>query len=173
MCAGRGGSSLFAYDIRALFLPCTPDEKTYLPTCAPNGESDHHMRLQSLIRILTGPMLDSQGCKVSSCRQLKLIKLCRCAGWFESYLCTHVHRYVFFILGSNGFAFLFFDHCMILLPTLVIVEISSLKTPKQFELSIVIKFLGWSPINFCFVYLRISRFFSFVAIAAGSIKTSL
>ena len=47
---------------------------------------------QKLIRIITGHILDSQGCKVSSCRQRRLIRLCGCAGTLESWLAAHVKR---------------------------------------------------------------------------------
>ena len=35
----------------------------------------------------------SQECKVSSCRQRRLIGLCRCVGWFEASLCTRVRSF--------------------------------------------------------------------------------
>ena len=49
----------------------------------------------SLIRIFTRTILDTQGCQVSSCRKQRLWPLCRCAGWLESSLSTHVTRYFF------------------------------------------------------------------------------
>ena len=45
---------------------------------------------------------DSQGCKISSCGQLRLIRLRGCAGWFESSFGAHVRRYVFSCCGSSG-----------------------------------------------------------------------
>ena len=44
----------------------------YLRTCAPNADSGQRAHLRSLIRIFTGRILDSQGCKVSSCGKRRL-----------------------------------------------------------------------------------------------------
>ena len=51
-------------------------QKTYFRSCAPSEFSDQPAYLHSLIRTFTEYILDSQGCKVSSCRQLQLIRLC-------------------------------------------------------------------------------------------------
>ena len=53
------------------------------------------LHIPAVNRIFTGNILDSQGCKISSYRQWRLIRLCRCASWFESSLGTHVRRYIF------------------------------------------------------------------------------
>ena len=50
-------------------------------------------------RIFTGRIWDNQGCKVSSFGQLRLIRLCGCAGWSESSLGAHIRRYVFLRFG--------------------------------------------------------------------------
>ena len=50
-------------------------KKPYLRTCAPSKDSDQPAHLCSLIRIFTGGILDSRGCKVSSCGQRRLIRL--------------------------------------------------------------------------------------------------
>ena len=42
-------------------------QKMYRWTCGPCKSSDQPVCLHSLIRIFTGCILDSQGCKVSSC----------------------------------------------------------------------------------------------------------
>ena len=63
-------------------------------------DSDQSALLHSLIRIFSGHILASQGCKVSSCNQQRLIWLHRCTGWFESSLGTHTKRYVFSCWGS-------------------------------------------------------------------------
>ena len=47
--------------------------KTYLRTCAPSEDSDQPAHSRSLIRIFTERILDSQGCKVSSCRVTKAL----------------------------------------------------------------------------------------------------
>ena len=67
-------------------------------SCAPN--EDAHSR--SLIRFFTGRILDSQWFKVSSCGQRRLIRLRRCAGWFDSSLSAHARRYVSSHSGSNN-----------------------------------------------------------------------
>ena len=46
--------------------------KTYLRIRTPSEESDQTAHSRSLIRFFTGRVLDSQGCNVSSCRQLSL-----------------------------------------------------------------------------------------------------
>ena len=43
--------------------------KTYHRTCGPSEDSDQTAHSRSLIRIFTGRILDSQGCKISSCGQ--------------------------------------------------------------------------------------------------------
>ena len=65
-----------------------------LSTCVLSEDSNKPAHSHSLIRIYTGHILNSQGCKVSSCRQQRLID-CACTGCFESLLCVHVRRYVF------------------------------------------------------------------------------
>ena len=46
--------------------------KTFLRTCVPGKDSDQLAHLNSLIRIFTGHILDSQGCKASTCIQQRL-----------------------------------------------------------------------------------------------------
>ena len=55
-------------------------QKMYLRTCVPSEDSDQTAHLRSLIRIFTGLILESQGCKASSCIQWRL--------WSKSF---HVH----------------------------------------------------------------------------------
>ena len=50
--------------------------KMYLRTCAASEDSDQPAHSRSLIRILSGRILDSQGCKVSSCGQRRLWSDC-------------------------------------------------------------------------------------------------
>ena len=73
----RGSSSCFTH--MNLFEP--QGQKPYLQTCAPSEDSDQPAHSRSLIRIFTGRMLDSQGCKVSPC------------GTF-SYVSVHFYFYV-------------------------------------------------------------------------------
>ena len=47
-------------------------QKTYIRTSAPSEDSDQTAHSRSLIRIFSGHILDSQGCKVSSYRQRRL-----------------------------------------------------------------------------------------------------
>ena len=51
-------------------------QKMYLRTCAPNEYSDQPAHSRRLIRIFNGRILDSKGCKVSSCRQQCLLSVC-------------------------------------------------------------------------------------------------
>ena len=81
--------------------PGLQSQKTYLLTCAPSEDSDQPAHSRSLIRIFTERILDSQGCKVSSCGQKTLIRLHGCAGCFESSFGAHVRRYVFSNCGSS------------------------------------------------------------------------
>ena len=76
--------------------------------CAPSEDSDQPAHARSLIRIFTRRFLDSQGCKVSSRWQWRLIRLRGCAGWFEVSLSAHVRRYVIFSLFCQFFFFFFF-----------------------------------------------------------------
>ena len=46
-------------------------QNAYLRTCALSEDSDLPAHSNSLIRTVTGRILDSQGCKVSSCEQRK------------------------------------------------------------------------------------------------------
>ena len=45
-------------------MPEPQRRKPYSRTCAPSEDSDQPARSRSLIRILTGRILDSQGCDV-------------------------------------------------------------------------------------------------------------
>ena len=57
---------------------------------------------QNLIRLYTGPILDSQGCKVFSCGQQRLRSNCADAQTDSCLLATHVRWYVFSRGGSLG-----------------------------------------------------------------------
>ena len=90
--------------------------------------------------------LDSQGCKVSSCRQRRLIRLCGCAGWFESSLGAHVRRYVFSRCGS------FYDLPVYLRYIQLFITSrnqSILRAYRSFE---------WSPDQHVFGLMRIAHF---------------
>ena len=50
-------------------------KKMYLRTCVLSEDSDRPAHSRRLIRIFTWRILDSQGCKVFSCGQQKLIRL--------------------------------------------------------------------------------------------------
>ena len=69
-------------------------QKTYLWMCAPREDSDQTAHSRSLIWIFTGWILDSHGCKVSSCGQQKLYRLI----WVSWAHCD-VRRYVFHIVA--------------------------------------------------------------------------
>ena len=69
--------------------------KTYLRTCAPSEDSDQPAHSRSVIIIFAGRILERQGCKFSSCRQIRLIRMRDCAGWFGYTLGTNVRGYVF------------------------------------------------------------------------------
>ena len=60
---------------------------------APNEDSDQPVHLRSVFRIFTVHIFNSQGCKVSSCGQKRLIGLLGCAN--SSTCCAHIRRYVF------------------------------------------------------------------------------
>ena len=77
-------------------------QKTYLWTCAPSEDSDQTAHSRSLIRIFTGRILDSQGCKVSSCGQRRLVRLRGAQNYdfHESSSGAHVRSYVFSRRGS-------------------------------------------------------------------------
>ena len=55
---------------RHLFLKATHNPQRQI--CASSDDSDQPARSRSLIRIFTGHILDSQGCKLSSCGQRRL-----------------------------------------------------------------------------------------------------
>ena len=61
-------------------------------------DSDQPAHLLSLIRIITGHILDSQGCKVSSCRQQRLVRLRTCTGWFVFSCCHYENKPIMKIL---------------------------------------------------------------------------
>ena len=54
-----------------------------------------------LVRIFTGLILDSQGCKISPCGLCRLIRMCGCASLFESRWTHRARRYVFSGCVSN------------------------------------------------------------------------
>ena len=79
--------------IAALFGPILLSgivRKMYIQTCEPSKDSDQPVHLHSLIKILTGCIMDRQGCKVFSCREQRLRsdcldvdsenRVCGCAG---------------------------------------------------------------------------------------------
>ena len=94
-----GNSVRLCFEIVAfseyLLLYESQHQKTYLWISAPSEDSDQTAHSRSLIRIFTGRILDSHGCKVSSWWQKTLLILRGCAGWFESSLPAHVRRYIF------------------------------------------------------------------------------
>ena len=53
--------------------------ETYLRTCSPRKNSGQPAHKNCLIRIFTGLILDSQGCKVCSCEQRRHRPDCACA----------------------------------------------------------------------------------------------
>ena len=61
-------------------------QKTYRRTCAPCEDSDQPAHPRSLIRIFTGRILVSQGCKSSSCGQTKTLI------WLRSLILVFVGR---------------------------------------------------------------------------------
>ena len=68
-------------------------QKKYHRTYTPTEDSDQPVPSHSLIRIHTGCILDSQGCKVSTCAQWILNRLRACAGWivFVERKCQKLH----------------------------------------------------------------------------------
>ena len=76
-------------------------QKMYLCTCEPSLDSDQPAHLHSLIRMFSWHILASQGCSFFMWKTKTLIRLCRCTGWFESSLGTHVRRYVFAYCSSE------------------------------------------------------------------------
>ena len=70
---------------------------SYSPRPPPTS---HEEDSRSLIRVFTGHILDSQGCKVSSSGR-GLIRLRGCACWFESSLGAYAKRYVLSFLLSS------------------------------------------------------------------------
>ena len=68
----RGPSSYSSVIVGIQFLMYDQFERTY----APSEDSDQTAHSRSLIRIFTGRILDSEGCKVSSCCQRRLWSDC-------------------------------------------------------------------------------------------------
>ena len=78
--------------------------KKDLRACALRENSNQSAHSHSLIRIFTGRILDSQGCKNVLMRTMKtLIRLRGCTSSFESLLGAFVRRFFFLRLGSNIF----------------------------------------------------------------------
>ena len=73
-------SQLTYLPIEKLYEP--QPQKTYVQTRVSSGHSDQPAHL---IRILTRHIFNSQGWKVYSCEQRRLIKLHGCACWLESW----------------------------------------------------------------------------------------
>ena len=71
-------------------------EKTHLRTCPPSEDSDQPAHSRSLIRIFTGRILDSQGCKVSPCGQRRLKSDCADAQADLSLRWAHISEGTFF-----------------------------------------------------------------------------
>ena len=65
-------------------------QKTYLQPGAPSEDSDQSMHSRTLIRILTGRILDSQEWKVSSYDNKYSDQTAGCTDWFESSLSAHI-----------------------------------------------------------------------------------
>ena len=79
------------------------NRKTNVYPCKPQFYciKEGFLRRSKLYRrvFVMGHILDSQGYKVFSCRQQRLIRLCKCTGQFESSLGVHVKEYVFSCCG--------------------------------------------------------------------------
>ena len=69
-------------------------QETYLRICAHSEDADQPAHSRSLIILFTGRILDSQRCSVFMRTTKTLVRLCGCAGWFESSLGAYVRRYV-------------------------------------------------------------------------------
>ena len=78
-------------------------QKMYLRTCVPSEDSDQPAHSRSLIRIFTGRIFDSQGCKVSSCEERRFWSDCvdsqadqslRCVLMSEGTFANVAHKYV-------------------------------------------------------------------------------
>ena len=79
----------------------TQRQKTYLRTCIPSEDSDQPAHSRSLIRIFTGSILDSQGCKVCSSGQRRLWSVRHDAQvLLSSSLGTYVKRLIISPRGS-------------------------------------------------------------------------
>ena len=65
----------------------------YLLPCAPIKDSDQPAQPCSLIRVLNGHTIGSQGSNISSVGKLRLIKLYGSTDWFESSLYAHANWY--------------------------------------------------------------------------------
>ena len=77
------------YQLRCIVRKCT------FRTCAPSEDSYQPGHLCSLMRIFVGCILNRPRMQSFFMRSTKtLIRLCRCAGWFESSLGAHVRRYI-------------------------------------------------------------------------------
>ena len=97
-----------------------------------SDDSDQPVHSCSLIRIFTGCILDSRGCKVSSCRIITLIKLH--SENVPLNMCAHC--YVFSCCGSNAYkVWTFFQLAASLDP----VEVKSGSAISMVNASLVVK----------------------------------
>ena len=70
---------------RSVFVMCfkvvdLQRKKQYLRICESIEDSDQSVHSSSLIRVFPGHILDSHGCKVFSCGQVRLTRYRECAG---------------------------------------------------------------------------------------------
>ena len=77
-----------------------PHDKTNKMICAPSEDADQPGHPPRVIRAFAVCSKDSQGSKVSSCGQWRLIKLGGCPGWSESSLGAHAILLVLLWDGS-------------------------------------------------------------------------
>ena len=76
-------------------------DKTYNKNCVTSKDSDQLVHPHSMARGLVYSSLDRLETVEGTCDQLRLVRLCWCAGWFESSLVAQVLLYVLSCTGSN------------------------------------------------------------------------
>ena len=76
-------------------LSISPNQSQRKKICAPSEDSDQTARMRSLIRVFTGRMLDSLGCKVSPCGQRRLLSDYSDAQTDLSIPCAHMSERTF------------------------------------------------------------------------------
>ena len=78
-----------------------PHDKTNEMACAPSEDSDQPGHPSSLIRVFAVRSIGSEGPKLSSCGQQRLIRLGGCLSWSESLLGAHAILLILSCHGSN------------------------------------------------------------------------